>query len=146
MLIQKKKNIKGIWTFLIFFLNLLYTEFMFYFYSFVNNLIHFFPTSLHSRAFMYYVYDEDKTSVKRNAITLKFTWWGDWGGCGDGLHGAPECGCDVCWGPGLWVGGAWGDCEGGGPKFEWGGPGLAAGDGHCKIFFYKLSWIIKWFF
>lgn len=58
---------------------------------------------------------------------LRLTWWGDWGGWGDGLQ-APPCACwGVCWRPGLWIGGAWGDCDGGGPKC---GPGLAAGDGH----------------
>lgn len=56
------------------------------------------------------------------------TWSGDWGGCGDGLQGAPVC---CCCGPGLCGGGAWGDWAGGGPKLPGWGPGLAAGEGHC---------------
>lgn len=67
-------------------------------------------------------------NIRKDAV---FTWCGDWGGCGDGLQGAPIWGC-CCWGPGLCGGGAWGDWAGGGPRFVC-GPGLAAGEGHCWV-------------
>ena len=135
------KNIKGIWTFNFFFIpNYIHISCILSVALFF--ILFFFPILLSICEYIFFaIYWSNKVKCKdyslrqtKQGIIMelkKVTWWGDWGCCEDGLHGAPaSCGgcCDVCWGPGLWGGGAWvDDCDV--PKC---GPGLAAGDGHYK--------------
>lgn len=147
-MLSLQKNIKGIWTFNFSLLLLSLTlalNYVSYFILLVRRRPHIFHSFPFIQLHIYFVItvhsflvffltlfsSPEKIIVKWDKCK-KLTWCGDCGGCGDGLQGAPTCCCETCcccWfvGPGLWTGGAWGDCDGG--KFEW-GPGLAAGDGH----------------